>query len=134
MKKILFLFLISVSAFSQIDRVEPPFWYAGMDLSSVQIMFYGKNIAQYDVTVSDNIPIENIKKTGNANYVFVTIETKNISVSELTFSFKSKNKVAFTKNYSIKERKENSKFRKGYDSSDMIYLIMSDRFANGNSN
>lgn len=97
-------------------------------------MFYGKNIAQYEVAVSNNIVIENIKKTENPNYVFVTIDTKNVAASELTFSFKSKNKIAFTKKYEIRKRKENSKFRKSYDSSDMIYLIMSDRFANGNPN
>ena len=134
MKKIILLLLFSIPAFAQIERVEPPFWYAGMNLSSVQIMFYGKNIAEYDVSVSNNIAIENIKKTENPNYVFVTIDTKNAATSELTFSFKIKNKVAFTKNYELKARRENSKYRKSYDSSDMIYLIMSDRFANGNPN
>ncbi|MBY0486930.1 MAG: glycoside hydrolase family 13 protein [Flavobacteriaceae bacterium] len=134
MKKIIFFLLVSSLSFAQIDRVEPPFWWSGMNLSSVQIMFYGKNIAQYDVSVSNSLVIENIKKTENPNYVFVTINTKNSPVQDIVFSFKSKNKVAFTKNYSIKERRENSKFRKSYDSSDMIYLIMSDRFANGNPN
>jgi len=132
MKKILFLLLVTSLSFAQIDRVEPPFWWSDMNLSSVQIMFYGKNIAQYDVSVSNSIVIENIKKTENPNYVFVTINTKKSPAQDIVFSFKSKNKVAFTKNYSIKERRENSKFRKSYDSSDMIYLIMSDRFANGN--
>ena len=116
-----------------------------MNLSRVQIMFYGKNIAQYDVSVynvidygniksPETIKIENIKKTENPNYIFVTIDTKNVAASELTFSFKNKNKVAFTKKYQLKKRRENSKFRKSYDSSDMIYLIMSDRFANGSPN
>ncbi len=133
-KKLLFSLLISVSALAQVDRVEPPFWYSGMNLSNVQIMFYGKNIAQYDVSVSNGIVIENIKKTENPNYVFVTINTKNAPVSELTFSFKNKNKVAFTQKYELKQRRANSKLRKGFDSSDMIYLIMPDRFANGNPN
>ena len=134
MKGVLFFFLFSISAFAQIERIEPPFWYAGMNLSSVQIMFYGKNIAQYDVAVSNNVVIENIKKTENPNYVFVTIDTKNLTPTELTFSFKTKNKIIFTKKYEVKQRRENSKFRKSYDSSDMIYLIMPDRFANGNTN
>ncbi|WP_188723038.1 cyclomaltodextrinase N-terminal domain-containing protein, partial [Nitratireductor aestuarii] len=99
--------LFTALSFAQINRVEPPFWYAGMNLSSVQIMFYGKNIGQYEVAVSNNVVIENIKKTENPNYVFVTIDTKNIAPTELTFSFKSKNKVVFTKNYSIKARREN---------------------------
>ena len=132
-KKIVFFLLFTISTFAQINRVEPPFWYAGMNWSSVQIMFYGKNIGQYDVAVSNNVVIENIKKTENPNYVFLTIDTKNIPAQDLVFTFKN-GKKSFTKNYSIKARRENSKFRKSFDSSDMIYLIMSDRFANGNPN
>jgi neopullulanase len=134
MKKIFLFLLVSTSVFAQIERVEPPFWWSDMKLANVQIMFYGKNIAQYDVSVSNSIAIENIQKTENPNYVFVTINTKNCPAQNISFSFKNKNKVAFTKEYSIKARRENSKYRKSFDSSDMIYLIMSDRFANGNPN
>ena len=132
MKKILVLLLFATQVFSQVDRVEPPFWWAGMNLSSVQIMFYGKNIAQYEVTTSNSIVIENIRKTENPNYIFITINTKNIEAQDFIFSFSKNKKVAFTQNYSIKKRKENSALRKGYDASDVIYLIMPDRFANGN--
>ena len=54
MKKLILLFLItiSVSVSAQIDKVEPPFWYENMTNNQVQIMFYGKNIAQNAVTVS----------------------------------------------------------------------------------
>jgi 1,4-alpha-glucan branching enzyme len=133
MKKILFFLLVSSISFAQIDRVEPPFWWSDMQHSDVQIMFYGKNIAQNEVTVSNGIIIKSIQKTENPNYVFVTIDTKNIAAQDLVFTFKNKNK-SFTQNYSLKSRKENSRYRKSYDSSDMIYLIMSDRFANGNPN
>ena len=135
MKKItLLLVLFSVVSYAQIQRVEPPFWYCDLNHSNLEIMFYGKNIAQFDVAVSNKVVIENIKKTENPNYVFVTIDTKNVQPTELIFSFSSKNKVAFTQKYALKKRRENSKYRKSYDSSDMIYLIMSDRFANGNPN
>ena len=133
MKNIFFFFLISISAFAQIDRVEPPFWYEGMNHSDLQIMFYGKNISQNEVAVSNKIIIKSIQKTENPNYIFVTIDTKHISAQDLIFTFKN-GKRLFTKNYSIKARRVNSKFRKSYDSSDVIYLIMSDRFANGNPN
>jgi len=104
-----------------------------MNLSDVQIMFYGKNIAQNEVSVSNGIVIKGIQKTENPNYVFVTIDTKNTTAQDLVFTFKNKNK-SFTQNYSLKSRRENSRDRKSFDSSDMIYLIMSDRFANGNPN
>ena len=131
MKKIFFILLISSISFAQIDRVEPPFWWSGMNLSDVQIMFYGKNIAQNEVSVSKGIIIKSVQKTENSNYIFVTIDTKNSKAQDFVFTFKN-GKNSFTQNYSLKSRRENSSNRKGYDSSDMIYLIMSDRFANGN--
>lgn len=134
-KIIVLVLLLSASINAQqIQRTEPPFWYAGMHNPELQIMFYGKNIAQNEISVSNGIVINNIQKTENPNYVFVTIDTKNIPASELVFSFSKNKKVAFTKKYSLKQRRENSAQRKSFDSSDMMYLLMPDRFANGNPN
>ena len=116
---------------AQIDRIEPPFWYAGMNNPELQIMFYGKNIAQYETTVSNNVVIKGIVKTENPNYLFITIDTKNVAASNLTFTFKS-GKDSFTKPYELKLRRNNSSLRGSYDSSDVVYLLMPDRFANGN--
>ena len=133
MKKILFLLPILLFNFSfgQIDKVEPPFWYENMTNNQVQIMFYGKNIAQNTVTVSNGVVITQVQKTENPNYVFVTIDLKNVTAQDLMFTFKN-GKKSFNQSYSIKKRKENSRNRKSFDSSDMMYLIMPDRFANGN--
>ncbi|PWA07027.1 glycoside hydrolase family 13 protein [Flavobacterium laiguense] len=133
MKKTIFLFFfITTPLFAQIDRVEPPFWYVGMHNPELQIMFYGKNIAQNEVTVSNNIVIKEVKKTENTNYLFVTIDTKNTTAQDFIFSFSKDKKAVFTKKYALKQRRENSASRKSYDASDLIYLVMSDRFANGN--
>ena len=134
MKKIFFFLVITYfSTFAQVDKVEPPFWWSDMTLSDVQIMFYGKNIAQNEVTVSNGIVIKGIQKTENPNYVFVTVDTKNASAQNIVFTFKN-GKKSFTKNYELKQRKENSRFRESYNSSDVMYLLMPDRFANGNTN
>ena len=133
MKKLILLFLItiSVSVSAQIDKVEPPFWFENMTNNQVQIMFYGKNIAQNALTVSNGVVITQIQKTENPNYVFVTIDLKNVSAQDLIFTFKN-GKKSINHSYAIKKRKENSRFRKSFDASDMMYLIMPDRFANGN--
>ena len=130
---ILFL-VVSFTSFAQTDRVEPPFWYAGMHNPELQILFYGKNIAQYEASVSKNIIIKNIVRTENPNYVFVTIDTRNVPATDVVFSFKKGKKTAFTHKYSFKNRKPNSAQRQSFDASDMMYLIMPDRFANGNPN
>jgi glycosidase len=128
----LILFLMSLPINAQIDRVEPPFWYAGMHNPELQIMFYGKNIAQYEVTASNSIAITELKKTENPNYLFVTINTKNVAATDILFTFKKDSKSAFTQTYSLKKRREKSAERQSFDASDMMYLIMPDRFANGN--
>ncbi|WP_396182013.1 glycoside hydrolase family 13 protein [Flavobacterium sp.] len=133
MKKILFLLpiLLFNFSFAQIDKVEPPFWYENMTNNQVQIMFYGKNIAQNTVTVSNGVVITQVQKTENPNYVFISIDLKNVASQELVFTFKN-GKKSFNQSYTIKKRKENSRYRKSFDASDMMYLIMPDRFANGN--
>ena len=131
MKKILFFFFLSCSVFAQIERVEPPFWYEGMQYSDLQIVFYGKNIAQNQVSVSNGIVIKSIHKTENPNYLFVTVDTKNVTAQDLVFTFKN-GKKSFSQKYQLKKRKENSRERKSFDASDMMYLLMPDRFANGN--
>ena len=92
MKKLILLLIIAFSAsvVAQIDKMEPPFWYEGMNKSEVQILFYGKNIAENTVSISNNVVITNVTKTENPNYIFVTIDTKNVSAQTLKFTFKKK--------------------------------------------
>ncbi|WP_445456774.1 glycoside hydrolase family 13 protein [Flavobacterium sp. HNIBRBA15423] len=131
-KQIIVLFLlITTFTFAQIDKMEPPFWYEGMNKSEIQVLFYGKNIADNLVSVSNNVVITNVTKTENSNYLFVTIDTKNTIAQTLKFTFKNGEKT-FSKDFEIKKRKENSANRKSFDASDVIYLLMPDRFANGN--
>ncbi len=117
---------------AQFTRIEPPHWYAGMKNPNLQILFYGKNINRLTPSVSHNIPITNVTRTENPNYLFVTIDTRNIPASELTFTFSQKGQKSITQKYSLKQRRNGSAMRKSFDSSDAIYLLMPDRFANGN--
>lgn len=131
-KQITVLFLlITTFTFAQIDKMEPPFWYEGMNKSEIQVLFYGTNIAENTVSVSNNVVVTNVTKTENSNYLFVTINTKNVAAQTLKFTFKN-GKKAFTKDFEIKKRRENSALRKGFDASDVVYLLMPDRFSNGN--
>lgn len=133
MKKLIYLLslIMSSNAFAQIDKIEPPFWWSDMQLNELQIMMYGDNIARFDVKAQDPLIIKNIRRTENPNYLFVTINSGELKAGEYTFSFKSEED-SFTKKYELKEREEGSADREGFDASDAMYLIMPDRFANGN--
>ncbi|MDO4228743.1 MAG: glycoside hydrolase family 13 protein [Capnocytophaga sp.] len=123
--------LFSVPMFAQIQRVEPPFWWVAMNNSELQLMLYGKNIGQF--SVESELPIVNVTKTENPNYIFVTVDTKSKSEGKYKISLFNEKKRVTTFHYELKKRREGSALRKGFDSSDVIYLLMPDRFANGNS-
>jgi neopullulanase len=131
MKKTFFLLLITSISFAQIERVEPPFWWSGMVNKELQILFHGKDVSNSLIS-ADNVIVEIHHEGFNKDYVYVTIQLpENPQDIEFTFKNYSTNVITnFT--YSIKKRRENSKNRKGFDDSDAIYLIMPDRFANGN--
>jgi hypothetical protein len=88
--------------------------------------FYGDNISSYDVTVSNAVPIIDIK-TENRTTFFVTINTKNIPASDLFFTFKAEDKATIRQKIFLKQRTRNSAERQSFDASDMIYLLMPDR-------
>lgn len=133
MKKIIsltWLLAFSVS-FAQIQKVEPAFWWKGMKNPELQILVYGKNIANSQIELSDGIQIKNLQKVENPNYIFVTINTNEINSQRFKINQKIKNKVVSSFTYELKDRKPNSSERESYTSKDVMYLIMPDRFANG---
>jgi glycosidase len=128
------IFFMNISLNAQIQRIEPPFWFSGMHNPEVQILFYGVDIAQCQVSTANPAVITNVKRTENQNYIFITINTKKVTGTAIDFTFKNKNKTTFTQKYELRDRRKNSAQRKSFDASDMMYLLMPDRFANGNKN
>ncbi|AVR46982.1 alpha-amlyase [Christiangramia fulva] len=134
MKRLFFisLFLMSLNGFSQIERIEPPFWWTDMKMDELQVMLYGKDIAEYEVSAEEPVILRNVRRTENPNYLFVTINSGDLAAGKYKLNFSKNGKKKFSRNYELKEREENSAEREGFDASDAIYLIMPDRFANGN--
>jgi neopullulanase len=115
-----------------IQRVEPPFWWVGMKNTELQVLVYGKDISSASVTLQyDGVSISSIVKTENPNYQFLylnVLPTAEAGVIPITFQSGKKKRVI---NYELKSRIRESSNVKGFDASDVIYLIMPDRFANG---
>ncbi|MDN3606199.1 glycoside hydrolase family 13 protein [Kaistella yonginensis] len=132
MKKLPVLFLlISIISFAQIQKVEPAFWWKNMKNPDLQIMVYGNDISKYEVEISDQIKIIDLTKTENPNYVFITINTDEVKNSSFKINFKINKKIVDSYAYELKNRNPNSANRNSFSSKDVMYLIMPDRFANG---
>lgn len=117
-----------------IQRIEPPFWFLGMHNPELQILFYGKNISQCKVTSENSCAITNITRTENPNFLFITIDTRNSTENEIEFIFELNNKKRHIQKYELRKRRKDSALRQSFDASDCVYLLMPDRFANGNPN
>ena len=114
----------------KIEHFEPHFWWAGMEHHEVEVMIHAKNIANYSVEL-EGMRILGITKTENPNYQFIKIETFGQKAGIYNFTLKHGKKVICTIPFELKERKNESKLRSGFNSSDVVYLLMPDRFANG---
>lgn len=133
-KDVLSCALILIGSFvsAQIQRVEPAFWWKGMKNPELQILVYGKNIANQTLELSDGVQIKDIQKVENPNYVFFTVNTSEIRSPKFKINLKNGSKSLGSYTYELKTREPNSANRLSYTSKDVMYLIMPDRFANGN--
>ena len=135
MKKLLFLFLwfcisLSVKAL-EITRMEPPFWWTDMKNAELQIMVYGKDIARSELQFEyPGVRLKEIVRTGNPDYLFIYLEIgKEAQPGMINLNF-TEGKKKQTKTYELKPRAA-TPGAQGFDSSDVMYLIMPDRFVNG---
>ncbi|MGE8553063.1 MAG: glycoside hydrolase family 13 protein [Chryseobacterium jejuense] len=137
MRKIYTFFALSAAsiAFSQsttLEKVEPAFWWKGMKNPELQILVYGKGIANNQISLSDGVQIKNIQKVDNPNYIFITVNTNEINVPKFTINIEKDKKNLGSYTYELKARNSGAADRESYTSKDVMYLIMPDRFANGN--
>jgi len=140
MKRILFSVLIIlitlniVSGQAQLERVEPMFWWAGMKSPHLQLMVYGENISETNVSLEyPGVELISVSKVQNPNYLFINLKlSENVKPGSFDLLFQKENETIETYKYELKARKKGSASRKGFDQSDVIYLITPDRFVNGN--
>ena len=129
----LFFLNFSQAAEITLERVEPPFWWSGMKCNKLQLIVYGKNISETKVVINyPEVKLNESISVENPNYLFLNLE---ISIDALPGNFEIKfmkgEKIIQTYNYELKKRRKYSEERQGFNSSDVIYLLMPDRFANG---
>ncbi|WP_073401930.1 glycoside hydrolase family 13 protein [Bacteroides luti] len=131
---ILFITAVGMNAASKIDKIDPSFWYVGMKNPELQLMVYGKNISSCDVSVNyPGVHLSSIVKLESPNYllVYLTLD-KDVKAGNIELTFTQGNKKEI-KYYELKTRAKKGAERIGFDSSDVLYMLMPDRFANGNA-
>ena len=111
-------------------HVEPLSWWTGMKCP-LQLLVNGPDISSWDVRAEGGIKVTAVHKAESPNYLFVDVTVPASLKPGTCWLVFSKDGQSFKYPYEIAARREGSAQRKSFDTSDLIYLIMPDRFANG---
>lgn len=123
---------MTIRAAVKIDRIDPANWFVGMKNTSLQLMVYGENIRQADVTTDyDGVKIDSIVRLDSPNYLLVYLNLEGVKPGEMTLNFKNGKAVKKVK-YELKAREKRGEERMGFTNADVLYMLMPDRFADGN--
>lgn len=123
---------MTIRAAVKVDRIDPANWFVGMKNTSLQLMVYGENIRQADVTTDyDGVKIDSIVRLDSPNYLLVYLNLKGVKPGEMTLNFKNGKAVKKVK-YELKAREKRGEERMGFTNADVLYMLMPDRFADGN--
>ena len=130
---------ITISAKPRIDRAEPLCWWTEMNCP-LTLLLHGEDLADAQVTIQqlNNGKVVKGECTGlqvtgqhnaeSPNYLFVDLAVNQAGTYRIILK---KGKYTSKVDYTIHTRREGSRERQGFTSADMIYLIMSDRFVDG---
>jgi len=141
MKQFIFLSILLISLTSQLNakdlswvqRVEPTNWWTEMAQEEFQLMIYGVDLQSAVISIKhQGISIVRKEITDNPNFVFLYLKvSKETLPGKFNITFKKGNKIQ-TIVYELKKRRNGSSARKSFTEADAVYLLMPDRFANGN--
>ncbi len=117
----------------EISRVEPPNWWVGMQHKELQILFYGKDLKGCDlVSSTPGFFLLRTVYVDNPNYLFAYLSIDpTLPAGGYPLLLKKDGKVIHTVIYELRQRKPGSASRKGFSTADNVYLLMPDRFSNG---
>jgi glycosidase len=146
--KKLFYFLLFTFYFINLSaqniEIYPTHWWVGMKKPNLQLMIRSEKIADKipmikmsaaGIKIANGITLTKIERVENPNYIFLDLVIdKNAKAGKRVFSFGTgENKINI--NYELKERRKGNGtlYAQGVTSSDFIYLLMPDRFSNGDT-
>ena len=132
---LLLLALLPLGVTAQtVDRVEPAFWWTGMVHDELQVMLYGEGVGAARVTMAPHagVTLDRVTAVDSPNYLFLDLTVGDAAeAGMLAFTLAGPDGTA-TLDYELRPRtREPGTYAQGFSSEDVIYLMMPDRFANG---
>src|SRR5690606_34903719 len=116
-----------------VRRAEPLHWWVGMHNPELQIVLYGSDIGDCEVKLpKTGIQLRKVRQVENRNYLFLDVEIlNNAKAGTYPIELYKNGKKVLTRDYVLRNRDKDLVKAQGVTAADFIYLIMPDRFANG---
>ena len=116
---------MSAAAKVKVTRIDPTDWYVGLKNPTLQLMVYGPNVRDAEVSLDyPNVQIDSIARLDSPNYLLIYLNLKGAKAGEMTLKIGNQ-KVK----YLLKEREMSGDKRMGFTNADVLYMLMPDRFA-----
>jgi glycosidase len=138
-KSLLIVALLSILGLSQavnaatIHKVAPTYWWAGMTNPELQILLYGDNLVGSDVSLSSSdVHLQKVVTQDNPNYLILYVDLTDAAPQSFDIILKQGKKKTVVP-YTLKQRRESARDVKGFHADDVLYLIMPDRFSDGDA-
>ena len=138
MKKFLLALTLMAQVFQanaqvKINKIDPTDWYVGMKNPTLQLMVYGQGIRDAEVSTDyPGVKVDSLVRLDSPNYLLVYLNLDGAKAGQLplTFTLKGKKKKM---SYTLRDREMSGEQRMGFTNRDVLYMLMPDRFANGNT-
>lgn len=139
--KILFSLLFIAQSFTMwaqqkiANQIEPLNWWVGMQHPELQIMLHGDHISQYEIRIDNpNMQLKTVHKVESPNYLFVDVLIPfDAKPGTVPIDFYLNGKKVGSVGYTLLQKSTDKNRIQGVTSKDFIYLIMPDRFSNGDT-
>ena len=120
----------TLSAKAVTPSIEPPFWWAGMNSTQLQLMVHGNDIRDCETSINyDGVTIDSIARLDSKNYQIIYLYiAPSAKPGTMNITFKNGKKQTVVP-YELKQR--DGVMPDTFTSEDVLYLIMPDRFADG---
>ena len=117
----------------EIQRVEPPFWWVGMRHPGLQLMVHGPGVGRWQVVVRHpGVRLKRRIAVDSPNYLFLELQlAPRTRPGRVALQFRQPDGRTLTHHYELRQREPGSARRKGFGPEDAVYLVVPDRFANG---
>lgn len=116
-----------------VERIDPPHWWTGFEAAGVQLLVYGQEAGRLEASIADpRVRLVRAETAENANYLFLELEiAQGAGPGPVVLSFTAPDGSTLERSWELKARAPGSAAREGFDSTDTVYLLYPDRFANG---